>query len=386
MSNPSNRELLDELGIDTAPEEELEFTVEEERIISGFENIHKFVAKYKRLPCQAAESDIFERLLATRLEVIREQGDWHLLLKSLDNQGLLIASEDKTDLDNAALLAEVGVDVNDTSGITTLTHVKPRQPPVEIGEHIPCEDFEEFEALFTRVQNELQRGFRSTARHNSDDASINKGDLFILKGQKIYIAELGKMITNKHNHKDCRLRVIYDNGTESNILMRSLQRALAMDSSARRISELTEGPLFSGEAEEGDQSSGTIYICRSLSTHSYIAENRDLVHKIGVTSMPVNRRIADAENDPTFLMAKVEVVADYELVGIKRNKLENLLHCFFEAARLDIEIKDRFGKPIKPREWFCVPLSCIDEAVELVRQGTLAEYFYDTGTASIKEK
>ena len=55
-------------------------------------------------------------------------------------------------------------------------------------------------------------------------------------------------------------------------------------------------------------------------------------------------------------MADVEIVATYELYNINRTKLENLIHRVFDPARLDIEIKDRFGNPVIPREWFLVPL------------------------------
>ena len=119
--------------------------------------------------------------------------------------------------------------------------------------------------------------------------------------------------------------------------------------------------------------------------HPAVAANRDLVHKIGVTNMSVDQRIAGARLQPTFLMADVEVVATYELYNVGRTKLEKLIHRVFESARLDIEIKDRFGQPIVPREWFLVPLFVIDEAVEKIRDGTISSFRYDPNSASLVE-
>jgi hypothetical protein len=55
---------------------------------------------------------------------------------------------------------------------------------------------------------------------------------------------------------------------------------------------------------------------------------------------------------------------------INRAKLENILHRIFAPGQLDIEIKDRFGNPVIPREWFLVPLFVVDEAVERIKDGT----------------
>ncbi|MFO3796080.1 MAG: GIY-YIG nuclease family protein, partial [Anaerolineales bacterium] len=216
-------------------------------------------------------------------------------------------------------------------------------------------------------------------------AEIEPGRFFIVGGQKAYVAEMGEMTLTDQGRTDARLRVIFDNGTESNMLMRSLQRALNADGDAgRRITEPNAGPLFSDQTIEGDEASGTIYVLRSKSDHQLVAENRHLVHKIGVTNMNVDKRIAGAHLQPTFLMANVEVVATYELYNINRSKLEKLVHRIFEPARLDIEIMDRFGRPIVPREWFLVPFFVIQEAVERIKDGTISQYRYDPKSASLK--
>ena len=129
--------------------------------------------------------------------------------------------------------------------------------------------------------------------------------------------------------------------------------------------------------------SGTIYVLRSKSDHPVVISHRDVLHKIGVTRGDVARRIANARLDPTFLMADVEIVATYELYNINRTKLENIIHRVFDPARLDIEIKDRFGNPVIPREWFLIPLFVIDEAVEKIKDGSISEFVYDTNNAAL---
>ena len=122
---------------------------------------------------------------------------------------------------------------------------------------------------------------------------------------------------------------------------------------------------------------------RSKSDHPVVAANRDVLHKIGVTGGDVARRIANAKLDPTFLMADVEIVATYELYNINRTRLENLIHRIFDPARLDIEIKDRFGQPVIPREWFLVPLFVVNEAVDRIKDGTITRYRYDPKAAAL---
>ena len=218
-----------------------------------------------------------------------------------------------------------------------------------------CEDFERFKPLFEQVQQELAADVRQT-RPFELKAEIRPGSWFIVGGQKAYVADMGELFSNAQGRTDARLRVIFDNGTESNMLMRSLQRALHKDEAGRRITDPSAGPLFSDHHADDDEASGTIYVLRSKSDHPMVAQNRDVVHKIGVTNGKVDRRIANAKLDPTFMLADVEIVATYQLFNINRSKLENLIHRIFDPARLNIEIKDRFGHPVVPREWFLVPL------------------------------
>jgi hypothetical protein len=194
---------------------------------------------------------------------------------------------------------------------------------------------------------------------------------------------VGEDFRTQYDRRDSRLRVIYDNGTESNLLMRSFQRALHRDTAGRLITNPDTGPLFEEARTEDDLASGTIYVLRSKSNHPVIAANRDVLHKIGVTGSKVDIRIANAALDPTFLMADVEVIATYELYNVNRVKLENIIHRIFDPVQLDIEVKDRFGNPVKPREWFLVPLFIVDDVVERIKDGTITQYVYDSATARL---
>lgn len=385
-------ELLAELGVDTAPTPTAQRTPREERIIAGFEDIERFVEEQGHLPQHGEDRDIFERLYAIRLDRLRELEECRNLLKPLDSQGLLDAAANSVfsaadeDLDDAALLAELGVDIEAEDDITRLTHVRSRQEikaAEEVAQRTTCPDFKSFKPLFKQVQQDLESGVRQTLKYQ-DNAAVNQGDLFILDGHQVLVADMGEIFVGDHGRPDARLRVVYDNGTESNLLLRSLQRALNKDKVSRRITTPDLGPLFSQTEAANDVQTGYIYVLRSQSDDPFIAQHRSIIHKIGVTGGDVKKRVAHAEKDPTYLLAGVEIVATFKLANINRTKLEGLLHKFFDPAQLDVELPDRFGIPVKPREWFFVPLATIEEVIQKIQDGTLDQFRYDPETASLK--
>lgn len=381
--------LLAELGVEAEAKKESSRTPREERIIAGFEEIQHFVEQHGRFPQHGEDRDIFERLYAVRLDRLRELAECRAVIEPLDHQGLLVDAAPASvsvsdDIDDDELLAQLGVDA-EPSDITQLRHVRSaadKRAAEEIANRQKCEDFDEFKPLFEQVQKELSSGLRQTRRFERK-SEIAPGRFYILGGQKAYVASMEQPSVNEHGNVDARLRVIFDNGTESNLLMRSLQKALQQDPAGRRIVEPSAGPLFADHNEEGDEASGIVYVLRSKSDHPVVAAHRNVLHKIGVTGGDIARRLANAKLDPTFLMAEVEVVATYELFNINRTRLENLIHRIFGPARLDIEIKDRFGNPVIPREWFLVPLFVIDQAIEKIRDGTITGYIYDPQTAAL---
>ncbi|MBY0554918.1 GIY-YIG nuclease family protein [bacterium] len=389
----SDEELLADLGLEPESEAPSGVSAKESRIISGFEEIEKFYETHGRLPEHGEDKDIFERIYAVRLDAIRKSEECRFVLTGKDKHGLLNieTSEDENldDLDDEDLLSELGISSIDKNDITKLKHVKSRaevRAADEIASRVPCQNFSKYKILFEKVQQELNSGVRKTIEFRKN-SQIRLGEFLILGGQKLFIAEMGEEFISEYNRPNQRMKVIYDNGTESNLLLRSLQTSLVKDANGRRITDpALSGPLFSGIAESNDTASGTIYVLRSKSDNPIIAKNREVVHKIGVTTSSVKKRIVNAHLDPTFLMADVEVMATYELSNISRSKLEALIHKFFDSARLEIEIKDRFGLPIMPREWFLVPLFIIDEAIHRIKDGTIQRYRYDVKNSRIIEE
>jgi hypothetical protein len=389
-------DLLAALGIEVEVKKKAAFTTLEERVIAGFEEIQKFVEEEKRLPLHGEENDIFERLYAVRLEKIKEKQEFVDLLKDNDYQNILSGEikssvEISEDLDDDELLKRLGVE-NEESSITNLKHVKTRaekRAVEEFANRTICEEFEKFKPLFAKTKKEIENGFRETIRFRKDAGftkTIIKENLFVIvRGQMAYIAYKGEIFKAPNGEEDARLRVIYDNGTENDILQRSLIRAMYKDETSRFLTTPGLGPLFSDELESDDLESGTIYVLRSLSNHPLVKSNKDVVHKIGVTGGKVKKRIANAKNDSTFLMADVEIVSTYKLANINRVKLEKIIHKFFSTAKLDIEIKDRFGKLVKSKEWFLVPIFIIDEMVDKIKDGTVSDYYYDPSSAELKK-
>ena len=339
MSDLDLDDLRSELADFAQPEKKGGRTPREERIIAGFEEIQRFFDERGRAPRHGEDNDIFERLYAVRLDRLRTLEECRSLLVPLDRQGLLANTEiDPTtvadEMDTDALMAELEGAAGE-SEITELRHVRSaaeKRAAEEIANREPCPDFDRFKPLFDQVRKDLDQGIRTTRAFVKDagllKADIIEGQFFVLGGQVAYVADVGETFRAPNGENDARLRVVYSNGTESNLLRRSLQRALYKDEAGRRITEPDAGPLFAGESDDGDIASGTIYVLRSKSDHPLVVANRDVLHKIGVTGGDLARRLANAKLDPTFLMAEVEVVATYDLFNSKHT----ISHAVFARA------------------------------------------------------
>lgn len=383
MSEISDLDLLNELGETLEVEKSKQYTALEARLIAGFEDILKFIAENGHSPQQGEGRSIFERLYAVRLEQLRKNQQALELLADMDEAGLLQTNSDINDneVDDEAILADLGVKLisNDEADITNLKHVSPvahRKAAEEIAGREVCRDFDKFEPLFQQVREDLKVGVRKT-RDSATQEDIDIGSFFVVKGQLAYVAEKGDEIeaTGK-NTMDARLRVVFDNGTESNLLLRSLQRSLYGEDRSRLITSLNAGPLFS-DSTDIEKQTGTIYVLRSKSDLPEILPIRNAILKIGVTGGDVKVRVAGAKTDPTYLLGDVEVIDEYKLFDINRLKLEKMLHRLFSDARLKISIKDRFGNPFIPREWFMITASAVNQAVELIKSGEIQNYQYD---------
>lgn len=243
-------ELAAELAEFAEPAREAARSPLEERVLAGFEEIQRWVAEHGRRPEHGEGRHIFERLYAVRLDRIRDQPELRAMVEPMDNQGLLVGGEDQPNdsatLTEEELAAELEGLVGDEADITSLKHVRSRaevEAVEEIANRKPCQDFALFKPLFEKAQEEIRTGVRET-RGFGRDASVAVGSLFILSGQFVYVAAMNEGYRTPNGELNARLRVIYDNGTESDLLLRSLQRALYKDPAGRRVTEPNAGPLF----------------------------------------------------------------------------------------------------------------------------------------------
>ncbi|MEA1830937.1 GIY-YIG nuclease family protein [Methylobacterium durans] len=291
-----------------------------------------------------------------------------------------------TSLDEIFADEDLAVD----EGVFTLTHSTPssqRIVPDHRADIVPCKDFELFRSRFEEMQAGLEDGSRlARIVPKGEVLEMMEGNFFIRNGLLALIAERSEM-SARGGSRDYRLRVIFSNGTESDPLMSSFRKSLLEDKTARLIERGGLGRLDPEWEADNLELSGTIYVARSLSDDPTISSQKAILHKIGVTSQDVRRRVADARNDPTFLLAPVELIATYELQNVSRHRVEDLLHRFFAAARpKKLFIVDRFGKSVHPKEWFYVLPEHVSRAVQLIKEGALHLYRYDPLTQKISRK
>jgi hypothetical protein len=265
--------------------------------------------------------------------------------------------------------------LDDDTGILTIKNVpKLINLPEYVGRQRRCEDFSTFEPLFIKCHEELKVGKRKIVdfKHQKE---IVKGNYFVLRGILVYVDKVGEMTTSVNGLDDARLRLIYENGTESDILLLSFAKALFLD--GRLVTENEDRLLdnFMGIVEE-DQDSGYIYVLSTLSEMPEL-KNMHNLYKIGFSSRTVEERIKVAEKDPTYLMAPVKIVATYKCFNMSTQKFEHLLHRVFSRARLNLEVIGLANEKFLPDEWFVVPLEVIDQAVSLIISDEIVNYEYD---------
>lgn len=376
MDADTLRELIedDDLGLLTVKPRQSNSLTEDERLVESFYEIAEFFRQYNREP----ESDLAnmqEAKLAMRLSSLRKDVEKSKILTNLDEFGLLVpvsVPESIDDILNDDDLNLLGNSEEDS--IFNLRHVpQDVEMPDYVAQRRPCRDFNKFEPLFKQCHADLQSGVRFL-RSFVNEQQIQAGEYFILNGVMVYVAEVGTK--EKKNQKvNARLRCIFENGTEGNLLLRSLARNLYKD--GRRITE-HEDRLMDDlkNITNEDAQSGFIYILKSLSTNPDISSIKDL-YKIGFSTVPVAERVANAADDPTYLMAPVHIVETFECFNLNPQKLELLLHRFFGKVCLDVDVFDRDGKRTTPREWFIAPLPVVEEALGLIISGEILDCFYD---------
>jgi hypothetical protein len=380
---------------------------EEQRVRERFEEINKFIDRYGRPPGEGDEKGVSlqERTLKFALAGIKAderivgilaKDDRHHILPSVPQPAIPVSLDDIIESDDDLLHTDA-----DAIFIFDKAPQSPAQAERKAERH-PAADFKKFKPLFDGCADDLKAGRRQTIEFKNEQ-EIKAGEFFILNGAMLYVAEV-KDYHTRNGRSNARLRLIFDNGTEADNLLRSLAAQLYKDGSAgrgRRVTAGNDGPLFTGEpdlelrpsvtyadSKEADLSknefvTGIVYVLRSRSVEPAVAALQGRLFKIGFTTGSVEARVSAAKDDPTYLMAGVNLVKSFQVVNMNTVKLENLLHRFFAEARLDIEIVDRFGKSCRPREWFMVPLDVISKAIEKLIDGSIVNFRYDRETCDI---
>jgi len=346
----------------------------DDRLVSSFQEINNFVKENGREP--KARGDINEYQLHARLNAIRENKEKIQVLCGFDEHDLLRKEvKEIKSLKDVFEDDDLGILESDADSIFNLKHIpKERAEADFIARRKPCKDFFEFEEKFIQCHQEIKNGDRRLLPFHRD-YEMEKGMFFVLKGMLVYLAKVGEKTKDEHGKWDARLRAIFENGTESNLLLRSLGKVLFKD--GRRVSELRENSLnnFYNITKE-DQETGYIYIVKSLSDKPEISSIKNLF-KIGFSKIPVEERIKNATQEPTYLMAPVKIVTSFKCFNMNPQKLEQLLHNFFGESCLNLDVFDHEGRRHSPREWFTAPLEIIEQAIHFVINGEIVHYRYD---------
>lgn len=367
----------DDVGLFTAPEKPRAITADD-RLTASFKQIADFAQTNDRLPYINA-SDISEASLAARLSSIKMNKDKVEALKPVDTLGLLDQPDAPESIDE--LFADDTFDLfsGDGNNVLKVNKVLSKPRPVkERAQRKRSEDFDVLQPGFVNQQRLLAEGVLRLRRYVSVN-QLHVGAYYVQAGQMLRIMDVGEKKRVYDRNKE-RFRVVYENGSESNMYRRSLSARLYEEGF-----EVTDQEVDSiyGPLEETDKISGYIYVLVSKSTSENITSIKDL-HKIGFSTTTIAKRIKDAENDPTYLMSGVEVIDSYILTGdYNPQKVEHFMHRIFAAAKVDLTIINKEGREYTPSEWYSVPLLAIEQAVNMLQNGDIVDYHYDKDLQAI---
>ena len=385
----------DDFGILDFKEKLSSIKTEDERLIESFQEINAFFEKYNREPLA---NNVTEFKLLSRLKNLRADVKKIELLRDYDPFNLL--SNKKVEINSVDdILADddLGIlDMDDSLAIFKLKNVtssKDREEADFVARRKKCKDFDTYEHLFIQVQSELKSGKRKLGEFENAEKNLEENKFYVLDGILLYLKEADienkerKIPSGNRVRKDGRTRIIFENGTESNMLYRSLGKALYNNGKIVTDSDKSiENELFKNAniVSEADVETGWIYILKSKSTNKDIADIKDL-YKIGYSKTDVKERIKNAAKEATYLMAEVHLVSTIQCYNINPQKFEQLLHRFFGEVCLNIDIHDTKGRRLTPREWFVVPLPIINEAIDLILSGDIVNYKYDSNNKIISK-
>ena len=372
-------------------------------ISNQFAEIEAFYVQHGRLPSMAADAPMAEKLLARRYKNIKANPALLDSLRTKDSQSILdmkpgyaldglVAEEPPIAyLDKSELVQSLDDIFNDDDDdllnfdapdIFAIQHVQAekKEQPDEIAQRQPCPDFPRFEPLFATVHRQIKSGEFSTIRFRHE-LKIIEGDFFILNGVMGYVHKAGERL-EQYSSYNARLHIVFENGTEMNMLYQSLTHGLVRDKEGRKV-------LLSGTRlvpSDAQVPSGLIYVLATKSNDSALVPYLHNLYKIGFTETTVEQRIKNAEKDRTFLEAPVRIVATTECFNLNAQKLEALVHGFLAARRLNVTLRSESGQLYTPREWFNVPLSTVQNVIQHIVDGTISKYRLDNTTGKVLPK
>jgi hypothetical protein len=394
----------DELGLTTVKIKSKAPTADE-HLVAKFQEINDFYKANGHLP-ENNMANISELMLSKRLDSIRGNDTQCHALVDFDEFNLLPLTHEVAEPkpEYKAEYNPVVKEINSVEdifedddfdllgdsedSIFNIKHVKTvkRAERDSVDRRKSCKDFKKYKDLFPVVQKELNSGQRKIIEFEGTGYNITKGSFYILSGILLYVEDINltskdEIIDSVVVRKDGRTRCIFENGTESSMLYRSLAKVLTKE--GKIVSSVGEHFSDIKNVDEDDKSAGFIYILSSQSQDPRIHSISNLF-KIGYATTPVAKRISNAANEPTYLMAPVNVVAEYECYNMNTQKFENLIHTVFKNVCIDVDIADLQGNMCKPREWFSVPVEQINTAIELIVNGQIVNYRYNSTTNKVE--
>lgn len=368
----------DESGLLAIPVKQVPVT-NHDRLVSGFQEVTAFIEEHGRAP-EANVNDIREFQLHARLQGITNDPEHRAALADVDHLGLLVEPEPPASLAEVLASDAAGLlDVAPEANLFDLRNVPAEiKQPDRVAKRKPCTDFADFEAMFGECHADLRSGRRKIIEFRNE-SQISADSFFVYRGVLTYVAHVGEL-TRERRRPVARLRCIFENGTESDLLLRSLARELYKH--GRRITEPSDVTLERMGLEPGTEM-GCLYVLRSLSTDPQVTAVPDL-HKIGFTTRTTAERVKQANEERTYLRAPVEIVAEYQLPASMASGVEAKLHQFFGAARVDVHFNQDGERVSEATEWFSVPLPAIDQAVELLNAETIMNYEFVPAEGAIR--
>lgn len=388
---------VDELGLLELKEPKSSIKTEEDRLIDSFEAINTFYQENDREPGRDSMS---EYSLASRLSNFRKDEEQKKTLKPFDRYNLLGEVEiELASMDDILDELDDMLEVDDDLSIFEYKHIPQEEERAEadfVARRKPMseKEFRPYEKMFLKVHEEIKEGKRKLVSFSHAETNLIPGNFYVMDGLLLYLesADLKREEWEQKSGNRIRLegrtRTIFENGTCSNMLFRSLgKQILANGKMVTNSDESIEHKLFVDAKllNEEDVKTGWIYVLKSKSTHPNIASIKNL-YKIGTTAVSVDERIKNAANEATYLYAEVHKVAAYTLYNRNVDKLEELIHRFFAEVCLDIDVEVVKGKRVSPREWFVAPFEEIDKAIELILTEKIIDYKYDKELERIVRK